>query len=355
VSTLVITAASEAFAPSLFALLGSLKVNWPGAPPALVYDIGLDTAARRVLARHDVEVRAVPPFCAHWRRHFTWKLWCLVDAPAPRVVWMDAGLVVLRPLDEVVDALDAGEVFVTTNHELLDWEASESACRGCGVPPDQRLGKMTLAGGLMGFNKRGRVPPLLDEALRVAMHEEHIAATEVTHRHDQAILSLLVYKHLGDVVVADSATYLGSLSPTQVPGQKIWVHRRAIRPQDAAHFAAALAIGGPPYRPTPRHDMARAVALAHLYRVYWSFGQGRHADADARLAAAFASDPGLSSEAALLAGRLASFDRRWRELPRSAAEPFVPWALGALRRTAGPELTARVEGELAGRGALLAG
>ena len=62
---------------------------------------------------------------------------------------------------------------------------------------DFRLGKATLAGGLLGFRKEGETAALLQEALNVALDEVAIAATTVTHRHDQAILSLLMYRSFG--------------------------------------------------------------------------------------------------------------------------------------------------------------
>lgn len=95
---LLLTAASEAYAPSLLALLGSLTLHWPSHPPVRVYDIGLAPSSRETLERHGVEVVAVPAFCPHWRRHFTWKPWCWADAPARDVLWIDAGVVVLDTL-----------------------------------------------------------------------------------------------------------------------------------------------------------------------------------------------------------------------------------------------------------------
>ena len=72
---LIITAASNAYGPSLLALPGSLNLNWHNHPPVLVYDIGLDDATRATLQQHHIPLRVVPPFCPHWRSHFTWKIW----------------------------------------------------------------------------------------------------------------------------------------------------------------------------------------------------------------------------------------------------------------------------------------
>jgi len=246
---LIITAASRAYGPSLLALLGSLNLNWPNHPPVLVYDIGLDEATLAELKKHNIPVKKVPPFCPHWRKHFTWKIWCLNDAPAQDILWMDAGLVVLRPLEEVFEALEHQGYFLVPNYQLLDWEASEAACEGCGVSPRFRLEKLTLAATMMGFRKRGQVLETLKEALSVALVERYIAATERTHRWDQAIISLLMYKNLDHVIVSDGVVYLGWRSPNQTPGQKVWVHRRSILADDQAHFSAHVSKSGNPYIP----------------------------------------------------------------------------------------------------------
>jgi hypothetical protein len=248
-SRMIITAASAVFGPSLLALLGSLNLNWPGHPHVRVYDIGLDDDTLSVLRSNNVEVIQVPEFCSHWRKHFTWKIWCWNDAPAREILWMDAGIVVLKPLDSVFHAINNMGYFVVPTYHPLTENASEAACEGCGVNASFREGKVTLAGGLIGFKKKGQIQQILKEALSIALTEEYIAATERMHRHDQAIISLLLYKQFGDVLMADGPVYLGWLSPKQVPGQKVWVHRRSILPEDEAYFASRIIVSGPLYMP----------------------------------------------------------------------------------------------------------
>lgn len=246
---MIITAASGAFGPSLLALLGSLNLNWPGHPRIRVYDIGLGDDTLRVLDANDVEVIKVPEFCPHWRKHFTWKIWCWNDAPAREILWMDSGLVVLKPLDEMFHVISKIGYFTVPTYHLLSENASEGACRGCGVDPDFRNSRMTMAATLIGFKKHGQILDILQEALSVALTEEYIASTEKMHRHDQAIISLLIYKYFGEVIMSDGIVYCGWLSPKQTPGQKVWVHRRSILPDDQAYFTSHVKLSGPPYMP----------------------------------------------------------------------------------------------------------
>lgn len=246
---LIITGASGAFGPSLLALLGSLDLNWPGHPRVRVYDIGLDDRTLQVLARNDIEVIRVPPFCNHWRKHFAWKIWCWNDAPARDVLWMDAAIVILGPIEEVFQAIKHNGYFVIPSYHPLTENASINACRGCDVAPSFREGKMTLAGGFVGFRKEGHISRILEEALSVASVEEYIASVEKMHRHDQMILSLLLYKYLGGVLMSDGIVYGGWLSPRQAPGQKVWVHRRSISPEDRAYFESHINAAGGGYMP----------------------------------------------------------------------------------------------------------
>jgi hypothetical protein len=248
---LLITAASAAYGDALLAFLGSVSLNWPSAPDVLVSDLGLEDRTRDALRDAGIQVKEVPPFVGHWRRHFTWKFWCWNDAPARDVFYLDAGITVLRPLDEVYDALASLHYFVVPTYHSLPTTASEAACRGCGVDASFRDGKMTMAGGIFGFRKEGVMKQVLEEGLAVASDEEHVAATEPMHRHDQAILSLLLYKHLKHPLLADGITYGGWLSPEQTPIQGIWAHRKRLAPADAAHFAAHAGRPGAPHMPAP--------------------------------------------------------------------------------------------------------
>ncbi len=246
---MIITAASAVFGSSLLAMLGSLNLNWPGHPPVRVYDIGLDTDTLDVLNRNRIEVVKVPEFCPHWRKHFTWKIWCWNDAPAEEILWVDSGVVFLKPVDEIFNVVSSMGYFVVPTYHLLQENASVKACKGCGVDSSFREGKMTLAGTFIGFKKEGKVLEILSEAMSVALVEDYIASMERMHRHDQMIISLLLYKHFGEVLMSDGIIYCGWLSPRQMPGQKVWVHRRTLLPKDQNFFQSHITANGNGYMP----------------------------------------------------------------------------------------------------------
>jgi hypothetical protein len=254
VDKLIITAASESFGLSLLALLGSLTLNWPDHPPVLVYDLGMDDQILATLHENQIEVRKVPPFVPHWRKHFTWKIWCWNDAPARDVLWLDAGIVVLQPVNELYNVINQLGYFINPTYYLLSNTATEAACIGCGVEPEFRNNKMTFAGGVVGFRKEGIIGEILRQALDIASVEKHIQSTIPLGRHDQAILSLLIYKYIPDPIMLDAMIYAGWLSPHQVRGQKIWVHRRALSQEDLDHFKQHISVPGPTYIPTNKKN-----------------------------------------------------------------------------------------------------
>ena len=113
---LIITGASQSYGPSVLALLGSLTLNWPEHPPVLVYDLGLNEEILAILLENHIAVRKVPPFVPHWRKHFTWKVWAWNDAPARDILWLDAGVVMLQPIDDVFDAIDRLGYFINPTY-----------------------------------------------------------------------------------------------------------------------------------------------------------------------------------------------------------------------------------------------
>ena len=234
----IITAASESYAKQLLALLGSLESNWPSHPPVVVYVLGLPISVVDSLESRNVEVRKVPEFCPHWRQHFTWKIWCWNDIDAETFLWIDAGAVVLSPLEEIFPHIKSTGYLVVPNYRLLVEEASEEACVGVGVAPSFREGKTTLAGNFIGFDKANKlIASILDEAIKLALEEKNIKATDPKHRHDQALISLLIYKNIQSPLMLDGNIYLGGPSPILVPGQKVWACRRGMNAQDIENFS----------------------------------------------------------------------------------------------------------------------
>jgi hypothetical protein len=232
----IITAASEGYSESLFAMIGSINANWDKHPPIVVYDIGLSDKSLAVLKKSDIVVKKVIPFCDHWRDHYTWKLWCLNDIDAEYIIWMDAGLCVLDDLNEIINEVNLYGYFIVPNYQFLDWEASEKACNGCGLDFSFRIGKPSISANIFGIKKNGIFMNIIKTALELGQNLEIIKAYNSQNRHDQAILSLLFHKNIPNLKFNDGKIYSGWISPNMVLGQKVWAHRRSMKQKDLKVF-----------------------------------------------------------------------------------------------------------------------
>ena len=164
--------------------------------------------------------------------------------------------------------------FVCSTYHSLVENASEAACIGCGVDSSFRNGKITLTCTLIGLRNQGIVYDMVKEALSVALAEEYIAATKPLHRHDQAIMSLLMFKHLGKVITKDDKVYMTWESPRHIEGQKIWIHRRSIRNEDLSHYVSHISMPGRPYLPQPSSSWQSKIPLFLIRRWLSSFHKG---------------------------------------------------------------------------------
>lgn len=247
---LIVTAASETYRPQLISFLGSLRCNWPDHPPVMVYDIGLSEGTLQLLRQAGFEVRAIPHFAPHWRKHYTWKLWCMNDAPGDRVFYLDAGCCILRSMPEVFEIISQQGYFCVPNYEPLEIEASDDACEGCGVPAPFRVGKVSLAAGVFGFLRGSVAEHVVQECLRVASTERYIMATKPEHRCDQSILSLLMYREVSPLIMCDGRIYFCEDLAAKFTTHAIWAARRNMHYKDKRFFASCLK--GPVYPHIPR-------------------------------------------------------------------------------------------------------
>ena len=262
---LIVTAASESYKSQLLALIGSLNCNWPDHPAIFVYDIGLEPSTLDILGAAQIHVEKVPAFCPHWRKHYTWKLWCWNHAPAERVFWLDAGCCVLRPMPEVFEIIDQLGYFAIPNYYLLEREASEEACEGCRVSAEFRKGKGTVASGIFGFRRGTAGERVVQEALQIGLTEKYIMAYTPSHRWEQALLSLLLYKQINPLILCDGTVYGYGDLRAAFSTHAIWAARRSMHPKDRRYFASSLAGKAQPHLPRSSHKRAL------WYRVAWFF------------------------------------------------------------------------------------
>jgi len=229
----VITAASEKFSSALMAMVRSIRRNWSHDIPITVFDLGLDASSIQKLETiHAVSVRRVPEFCPHWRKHYTWKLWAIINCEYREFLWIDAGVFVMRPLSGVVRAIKEAGLFLVPNYQDLANEAPVASVYSAGLTFAQIQNRSSVSANIMGINRSHEKFSVFEEAYRLALDEVNISATTQSHRHDQALISCVLYSKYPDIVFFDGRMYAGWSGPSQVVGQSCWGHRRRLLERD---------------------------------------------------------------------------------------------------------------------------
>jgi hypothetical protein len=99
---------------------------------------------------------------------------------------------------------------------------------------------VSMNGGIHAFRKSGQGLWIIERFNQIAGVETNMVPTHPLHRHDQPILSVLLYQAFGEPLFADFATYAGWRSPREVVNQKVWVHRTRMLDADQDYFIRAL-------------------------------------------------------------------------------------------------------------------
>lgn len=248
-STVLASAADARYGKWLVNLVGSVQRRSDLFDSIVVYDLGL-TPFQRWLLEHarGVDVRTVPPFAPHWRQGRTWKTWIWTHVDADTVVWLDAGVTVLRPLTDflaqtqergyfvVSQGVHAGACTPSDYYELYDLPAgfADRMSVASGILAFRRASAFyadviqptfadALLGRSLGFSK-AELPRLNRGLDRL---DEAIVRDCLLFRHEQTLLTIHLYRSTPDPHVNDLYKYGGFRSPHDHPEQVIWSHRRS--------------------------------------------------------------------------------------------------------------------------------
>jgi hypothetical protein len=244
----VVSAADARYGNHLINLVGSIQRRSNIFDRVIVYDLGLSPLQRWLLDRtKGVEVRTVPPFTPHWRQGRTWKTWIWAHPETDAVVWLDAGITVLRPLDDFLAGIEERGYFVVSqgvpNRDCIptDYYSLYNL-------PESIDDEVTIAAGILGFDTRGEffsqvIVPTYEDALigrSLGFSADEVEKlnrgldrmTEVVvrdcrlFRHEQTLLGIHFYRSISHPRVEDVFKYGGWQSAKDHPDQVIWSHRR---------------------------------------------------------------------------------------------------------------------------------
>lgn len=248
----VVTAADRPYFLSVLNLIGSIQCNSPDVKACFVYDLGLARWQIQVLKRvKKVEVRHIPEFVSHWRQCWSWKAWIWVNPPASRILYLDAGIEVLRSVQEISSIIDTSGYFVVSQntpggqHRVGDIMPRDYFAQ-FGLPETVQNNDVVGA-GIIGFAKNSDfyhkviLPTyeLVKQGYNLGWSRPELSRNRGLHymskppvrdcpvfRHDQTVLNLEFYKNVPDPLIQPLAQYAEYRGPNMTKNQLLWHHRR---------------------------------------------------------------------------------------------------------------------------------
>jgi hypothetical protein len=247
-TTALASAADARYGYWLLNLLGSVEANSDIFDRIVVYDLGLNDLQRRLLAgARGVELGTVPEFAPHWRQGRSWKTWIWAHLDADEIVWLDAGITVLRPLTEFLEQIRERGYFVVSQGVPSRETIPSDYYAQYDVP--ETLGDgVSVAAGILGFKKPSSfyeqviLPSYADALAGRSLGFSSAEVDMLNHgldrleppilrdcrifRHEQTLLTIHFYRSFRDPFVNDLSKFGGWKSPNDHPEQVIWSHRR---------------------------------------------------------------------------------------------------------------------------------
>jgi hypothetical protein len=246
--TVLASAANDRYGYHLLNMLGSVRRNSDIFDRVVVYDLGLDEPQRKLFdGLRAVEVRTVEHFVPHWAKCFSWKPWIWLNSGGDRVFYLDAGATVLRPLDDVLAAIDEDGYFVVGQGIALR-EIVPSDYYELYELPRETGEREYVAAGIIGFRRDSEFfatvlratydDVLLGRNLGFSASEVELLNWGMTEldppivrdcahfRHDQTLLNIHLAVALPSAHISDLRRYGGPTTKDD-PEQRIWNHRRA--------------------------------------------------------------------------------------------------------------------------------
>lgn len=200
----IVTAADSRYFGSLTNLVGSIFGNYPEFDGILIYDLGLSWLERLILARmRKIQIKQVFPFCPHYLDigSFAWKTAAICDAleQGTAVLWLDAGIEVQGPLDDLFETIERdGYLFTVTplDHPncRIGHLSHQRSLELLGADSAFLRNSLMVNAGVMGYLSGHRASEIAFEAMQFAANPEIIVGPRYSHRHDQTIYSVLRVK-----------------------------------------------------------------------------------------------------------------------------------------------------------------
>jgi lipopolysaccharide biosynthesis glycosyltransferase len=198
-NNIIVTASNTKYFNSLLTLIASIhRDSYDLVDQIFVFDLGLDVQEQnRIKALSKVslvnfsnDVNTSPSdyafkcYAVHWGAE-----------KAENILWLDAGVMALGPIDEMYDIIENNNIFLVEdkNHRNSRW--THEKCREIMKASDSELNDFQLSAGILGYKKNGKYQSFINDAYEFSKIKECISGSSENHRHDQSIYSILASRY----------------------------------------------------------------------------------------------------------------------------------------------------------------
>ncbi len=204
----VISAADTNYFPSLLSLIGTLKfprVTSELSIRLVIWDLGLTLQQLQILSLIDfpISIQKIDNYVEEPFRNafspandcFAWKSYCIKEALTEEDVsylWMDAGTAVSRNLDRIEELINFDGFFFLHSETDRSENFTSSEVKQLLSVTDSELSEYQLSATAIGFKNTKQTREIINNWVALSSVPELVLGNVENHRHDQALLSLLV-------------------------------------------------------------------------------------------------------------------------------------------------------------------
>jgi len=236
---IVITAANDLYFESLKTLISSIhQHSFDTVDQIFVYDLNLDEENKTILKKiqkvtllNFTSLSPLPYKDYLLPSGHAYKLFCVYDAQnyGNNVLWLDAGVMLLKDIKEMFDIIEKEEIFVVGDVHLT-CTFTKKKCREIMNATDGELNDTIISSGILGYKSQGKYQSLINEAFEYSKIEGCVVGDEENHRHDQSVYSILVSRYNCKKQDIDRYGYWTDFTRTLQTAMQndavIFVHRR---------------------------------------------------------------------------------------------------------------------------------
>jgi len=203
-SKCIVTSANSIYYFSLLTLISSIhKHSLNLVDKIIVFNLGLSIEEIKTLKRiKKVQVVEYPTNASELHskffqpKQFIFKPFCIKNAEkfGNLILWLDAGIMALRPIDEIFKFIEEDDIFLVGDIHLTK-RYTHSECIKIMNATEDELSKTVLSAGILGYKANGKYQSFINEAYNYSLVEGCVDGDQEDHRHDQSVYSILAARY----------------------------------------------------------------------------------------------------------------------------------------------------------------